>query len=245
MNKTLLLASVATALFAISANATDFNPYVSAKAAWLKTQDNVKTHILYTKADGKDKAAGTYDEDHKDSVWGLRLAAGASTPVKYGKLRTELEFGWNDDAKDSHNSFFQSTSNPYNYKLENKLSVYATMINVYYDIDTGTKFTPYVGAGLGMAHLKNKATVSASLGGQPLSLNDTEEENHLAWNIGFGMNYALTDNLSLDLGYRYSDYGRIKKAISYTFATPRGTMFAAAKVKVTAHEALLGLRYAF
>ena len=250
MNKTLLLASVATALFAISANATDFNPYVSAKAAWLKTQDNVKTHILYTKTDGKTKAAGTYDEDHKDSVWGLRLAAGASTPVKYGKLRTELEFGWNDDAKDSHNSFFKSTSNSYNYKLENKLSVYATMINVYYDIDTGTKFTPYVGAGLGIAHLKNKLNVTATTPKVPFPINvsDTEEENHFAWNIGLGMNYALTDNISLDLGYRYTNYGRIQKARSMSMAaynSKMGTLGAIGKVKVESHEALLGVRYAF
>ncbi len=242
MNKTLLLASVATALFAISANATDFNPYVSAKAAYGFMRNSVNLGMHYDSAKDRDY---NYEKTHKDNVWGLRLAAGASTPVTHGKLRAELEFGWNDKGKDSKGEFVSTHDNkPLPYDLDSKVTVFSSMINVYYDIDTGTKFTPYVGAGLGMAHLKNKATVSASLGG-PLSLNDTEEENHLAWNIGFGMNYALTDNLSLDLGYRYSDYGRIKKAISYTFATPRGTMFAAAKVKVTAHEALLGVRYAF
>ena len=250
MNKTLLLAGVATALFAVSANATEFSPYVSAKAVWLGMQDNVKTHILYRQKSAGGSAEGTYDEDHKDSVWGLRLAAGASTPVTYGKLRTELEFGWNDDAKDSHNSSFKgpSTPTPYSYKLENKLSVYSAMINVYYDIDTGTNFTPYIGAGLGMAHLKNKLTVSASSGSVSLALSDKEEENHFAWNLGLGMNYALTDNVSLDLGYRYTNYGRIQKARHQSMAAYNsniGTLGAIGKVKVESHEALLGLRYAF
>lgn len=28
------------------------------------------------------------------------------------------------------------------------------MLNAYYDFNTGTKFTPYVGGGIGLAHLK-------------------------------------------------------------------------------------------
>ena len=243
MNKTLLLAGVATALLTVSANATEFSPYVSAKAAYGFMRNTVNVGMHYSNGPRN----YNYEKTHKDNVWGLRLAAGASTPVTHGKLRTELEFGWNDKAKDSKGEFVtKSGGAALPYDLGSKVTVFSTMINVYYDIDTGTKFTPYIGAGLGMAHLKDKATVSASLdSNSPFPLSDTEEENHLAWNLGFGMNYALTDNLSLDLGYRYSDYGRIKKARKFTFSQPRGTMSAAAKVKVTAHEALLGLRYAF
>ena len=40
MNKTLLLAGVATALFAFNANAMDFNQYVSAKGAFVKMKND-------------------------------------------------------------------------------------------------------------------------------------------------------------------------------------------------------------
>ena len=242
MNKTLLLAGVATALFAVSAKATEFSPYVSAKAAYGFMRNTVNVGMHYDSAKDRDY---NYEKTHKDNVWGLRLAAGASTPVTHGKLRTELEFGWNDKAKDSKGEFVTTSGDTaLPYDLDSKVTVFSSMINVYYDIDTGTKFTPYVGAGLGMAHLKNKATASGSFRNAPLEKNDTEEENHLAWNLGFGMNYALTDNLSLDFGYRYSAYGRIRKVRNFTLA-PGATISTAAKVKVTAHEALLGLRYTF
>lgn len=98
------------------------------------------------------------DNKQKDDVWGIRLAYGASTPVKYGNIRAELEFGWNDDAKDTSSNAFKVIT-PTTVKTATKTSVNSAMLNVYYDIDTGTKFTPYVGAGLGYARVESKVSL--------------------------------------------------------------------------------------
>ncbi len=34
-----------------------------------------------------------------------------------------------------------------------------------------------------------------------------DSNTHIGWTIGAGVEFAATDNLSIDLLYRYSDYG--------------------------------------
>ena len=241
MNKTLLLAGVATTLFAVNASALEFNPYVSAKAAFVKMENDAKVDSSY-----KGNRVSTFaDEKHKDDAWGLRLAAGAATPVKYGRLRGELEFGWNDDAKDSNNFDFKVT-NKYTHKFATELSVYSAMVNVYYDIDTGTKFTPYVGGGIGYAHLKNKTKVAGVSDFGDISSSSSESENNFAWNLGAGVAYALNDKISIDAGYRYTDYGNVKESVSQSVkGLTKGALNVDGKYDVTSHEFLIGARYAF
>ena len=133
MNKTLLLAGVAACLVASNANAMDFNPYVSAKAAFVKMENDANVNSDYSSGGQTHYQNALANEKHKDDVWGLRFAAGAATPVKYGKIRGELEFGWNDDAKDSNNFAFK-VKDTYNHKFATELSIYSAMLNIYYDI---------------------------------------------------------------------------------------------------------------
>ena len=57
------------------------------------------------------------------------------------------------------------------------------------------------------------------------------DDNNFAWQVGAGVGYALNDNVSLDAGYRYVDYGDF---------TEDGT-----KLETSAHELYVGARYAF
>ena len=84
MKKTLLLASVATCLFAMNANAIDFRPYVEGKISqnWLKAE---------YKEDGFGK------ENFKDNVFGGSFEIGA----KLDQFRVGLEGYYNDDLKDN------------------------------------------------------------------------------------------------------------------------------------------------
>lgn len=243
MNKTLLLAGVAFSVAAFNANAVELNPYVSAKAAFVKMQNDANVNSDYSSS-GVTHYSNTFaDKKHKDDVWGLRLAAGAATPVKYGQLRGELELGWNDDAKDSNNFDFK-IKKTYNHKFASELSVYSAMVNVYYDIETGTKFMPYVGGGIGYAHIKNKAKVSGMIDKTPFNISSSESENNFAWNLGAGVAYALSDKISVDAGYRYTDYGNVKESVSQDgFA--KSVINVDGKYDVTSHEFLIGARYAF
>lgn len=86
---------------------------------------------------------------------------------------------------------------------------------VYYDVDTGTPLTPYVGAGGGMSMITIRRGEKAPT--QPPS----------AWAIAFqgaaGVGYDLTDSLTATLGYRltgtlettFKDHGKLKLALGH------------------------------
>ena len=59
--------------------------------------------------------------------------------------------------------------------------------NAYLDYQNSTDFTPYVGGGVGMAFVEDRV--------------------NFAWNVGTGVQYAFSENVNLDLGVRYVDFG--------------------------------------
>ncbi len=171
MNKILLSASIATALFALNANAIELNQYVSTKAAFVRMENDAYANSHYSYSGINHHYNKILDNKQKDNVLGIRLAYGATTPVKYGNFRGELGFGWNDNAKDSATNAFQVIT-PTTVNVTTKTSVYSAMLNVYYDIETGTEFTPYVGAGLGYARVESKASLSDNGVGKKLGDNN-------------------------------------------------------------------------
>ena len=77
MNKTLLLAGVA-AVFAVNANAAELNPYVSAKAAFVKMENDTNVNSHYSFSGANHHYNTILKNKHKDDVWGVRLAYGAA-----------------------------------------------------------------------------------------------------------------------------------------------------------------------
>lgn len=207
MKKTLLLAGAAVCLFAVNAHAFDVNPYVSAK-------------LRYSIMDNELKASD-YEDTLKlsgdDNVFGGSLAVGAASSVYGGAVRAELEYNRNAEAKDT----------TYNV-IGTEVEVQSTMLNAYYDIDTGTKFTPYVGAGLGFAKVKGTLKFFGENWG-------SESQYNFAWQIGAGVGYALNNNVTLDAGYRYVDYGH------WTVESIDETD----RLESKAHELYIGARYNF
>jgi opacity protein-like surface antigen len=117
-----------------------------------------------------------------------------------------------------------------------KIGAQTMFANAYYDITTGTAFTPYVGAGLGVAWVNLKVSTnnaSSTIDGDHDTLN-------FAWNVGAGVGYALSDNVVIDLGYRYTDFGDSKSVTDPQLPT------VTQKFKdIHSHSALLALRYQF
>ena len=72
--------------------------------------------------------------------------------------------------------------------------------NIWYDVDTGSAFTPYVGAGLGLADIMPNVTFAA-----PGSFSYQTSSLSLAGQFGAGVKFKVADNVSLDLGYRLKD----------------------------------------
>lgn len=208
MKKFLLMSGIAAFAFASNANALEVNPYVSAK-------------LSYDWAKNDAVATGNTSEKMKlhKNVWGGHYAAGAKAKA----IRSEIEWNHYQDAK--------RKSGNTRFRLQN----HSLMLNAYYDINTCTRWTPYVGAGMGVSMLKFTAKNMDS--GRKMS----EKSYNFAWQIGAGVAYDLTQNIALDAGYRYIDSGA---AVSRKDIAP-GQAAAKEKFDTAAHEIYLGARYTF
>ncbi|MGB0684126.1 MAG: OmpA family protein [Magnetovibrionaceae bacterium] len=104
------------------------------------------------------------------------------------------------------------------------------MLNGYYDINTGTRFTPYVGVGIGggLIDFDNVTPVGTS------SISD--ESVVLAYQGIAGVNVRLAENLSAFADYRFMNtaLGEMKTAAGLDTDVEYGT-----------HTALLGLKWHF
>ena len=134
-------------------------------------------------------------------------------------LRGDVTFEYRDGAQ------FQSTynlnnpngaANPLQFTdfYRANLSSAIAMANVYADLGTWNGLTPYIGGGLGVASNKlygmtdqgveNYAGYTGSSGGYFSNGYST----NLAWGLMAGLDFKLAENVKLELGYRFLDYGK-------------------------------------
>ena len=120
------------------------------------------------------------------------------------------------------------------------------LANVYADLGNFGGISPYVGAGIGASRNKishfNDANVIAGGGGYAPRNSQWE----LAWALHAGLGYAVTDQVTIDLGYSYVNLGdgRTGDAQNYNAAFSRendGFTFR----DLSSHDLKLGFRYAF
>ena len=76
-------------------------------------------------------------------------------------------------------------------------AVYSLMGNAIYGIPTGTKFTPYIGAGIGAARVK------ADNVGTTLASNVNDSDTVFAYQGIAGLEYDVTQNWKAGVDYRY------------------------------------------
>lgn len=179
----------------------------------------------------------------EDGVLGGALAVGYDFFPRYAlPLRAEVEYALRARSTVHYNGLTPVL--PFNVDDTRQMSISTTFANVYYDLKTGTRFTPYIGGGVGLAFLHVKNTTADYF--PPDTSVDQKNIVNFAWNIGAGLDYALDGNWSLDLGYRYCDFGRatgnVAKGNAFFFG---GYWSYQAKSDVSAHEVALGLRYNF
>ncbi len=93
----------------------------------------------------------------------------------FGSYRIEGALGY-----ENHN--FKSPS-------VDEISLLTVMANGYYDINTDSKFIPYVMVGAGVANVD----VTWS----------TNSMTSFVWQVGAGVGFKINDTTTLDLGYRY------------------------------------------
>ncbi len=96
------------------------------------------------------------------------------------------------------------------------------MANFYYDIGNFSNLTPYIGARIGVAMLDPRQYVAEVNGWYDVV--DAARSNSLAYGIGAGLAYNISDNFIFDLSYMYNDYGAVKNKGAREYTLPSDTV---------------------
>ncbi|HUG62913.1 MAG TPA: outer membrane protein [Methylomirabilota bacterium] len=116
------------------------------------------------------------------------------------------------------------------------LDAWTGLINAYADLGTYNGLTPYVGAGIGASLLRTTG-VSSSSPGEYYG----EDTWNFAWALMAGVGYDITENVTVDLNYRYMNLGDAKTNAP-DGAPGNGSI---EWNDIAAHELRVGLRYNF
>lgn len=213
MKKLLLTSAAVLAVFTSAANAADITPYASVKAVMSFTDGTIK---------GTEDDGTRWKENDKVKNFGGDVAVGA----KMGAVRAELAYTYL--AKDDKTRKYDDG------KDKAEISGQSFMLNGYYDLENPTIFKPYVGAGVGMAKIKYHSKYTDFVD-PDFNSSESYSKNKFAYSLMAGIGAEVTKNVTLDIGYRYTDYGSFSKTIDDEKV----------KFDTKAHQVLAGVRYSF
>jgi opacity protein-like surface antigen len=169
-----------------------------------------------------------------DAVFPVGAVIGYNWKPRFNApIRTDVEYMYRTSLNYSANPSF--INDPIPTKHDADLNSHTVMANLYWDIVTWNKITPFIGGGVGIAinDTDTKGTVIATGVNKNYSSTDVE----FAWTVGAGVNYAINKNWSLDLTYRYIDLG---EAVFGSRTDGEIT-----SKDVSSHEIVTGLRFQF
>ena len=126
----------------------------------------------------------------------------------YGDFRLEGEITYRTNDIDTISMSTMSLND-----VDADVSTLSLMVNGFYDVETDTPFAPYIGGGVGFANVDL----------------DSEDDIVFAYQLGLGVGYAIDENVTLDLGYRY-------------FATSNPEFEGGIEAEYTSHNIVLGIR---
>jgi opacity protein-like surface antigen len=124
----------------------------------------------------------------------LGYSAGAMVGYSFGGVRVEFEYNYRDNPADTI-----ATAGGTQFAT-GSLTWNSYMVNVLYDFDTGSKWVPYVGAGLGATKVKANNIHSADLTQTGSYLNGSD--NAFAAQFIAGVEYAVSDKLGITVDWR-------------------------------------------
>jgi len=190
-----------------------------------------------------------------DDSFGLALAVGYDFDKRLGvPVRTELEYSYLGRASGSaaYREDLPSIPAIGTVTYKQKMNIQTVFLNAYFDINTGTPFTPYIGGGIGFAMIgvkKAKAvtTISPFSGtsiSNPVSVGSKSQTN-FAWNIGAGIGWDITPTITLDLGYRYMMLGEARSKWGNASGGASMAFYRTKVDDVNIHQVQLALRYTF
>lgn len=190
-----------------------------------------------------------------DNAFGGALAVGYNFDTLFNvPVRAEIEYAAYSQVKGetsgSSNDYSQGDVFTDFFGVKQKLDIQTLFLNAYYDVKTGTPFTPWIGAGAGVAFVRSKTSAyyDFDYGRERRVFEGSTPSRHttnFAWNVGAGVGWKVTDPLTIDLGYRFVSLGEVedgtwKDVIGYT------PVSITSKTKhLFMHQVLMALRFEF
>ena len=121
------------------------------------------------------------------------------------------------------------------------------LANGYFDLGNWYGFTPYVGAGAGVA--LNRVSSLTDLGAAAAAGGIGWAQNHsttsFAWAAMAGVSFDITQNVKLDLSYRYLDMGKAQSSPIACVGGCGGSGFETQKYNIASNDVRVGLRWMF
>lgn len=178
-------------------------------------------------------AAGSIATDYDADAF----VAGA-VGIRRGALRGEIEVSYARYGVDTHTAVGDEATGTASFGENNSFgdaSAISAMASAYYDFNLG-RFTPFVGAGIGIGQLTADGYGVEQLTGMidgGVVLDD--HEVGLAYHATVGVGYQLSSAVGLELAYRYQG---IEAELNTIFG-------AETDVELTSHNVLAGVRIGF
>src|SRR5689334_13574900 len=199
-NKRILLATSALAVLASANQAYAGDFYVSVFGG-----ANLQTN---NKAGFTSSSPFTATGYHLDSDVGFAIggAAGIHLDQFISGLRAEVEASYRRNSLNG-NWFVTTFFTTQGGAVHAHDSQFALMANVWYDINVGRKWRPYIGGGAGWSRRTVSGafatTYTSNLTPASYGHGFDVHESGFAWQVGAGVNYDVQDGVRLGLGYRY------------------------------------------
>ena len=129
--------------------------------------------------------------------------------------RIELEMGYRLNDVDKISLGTSGTGS-----VDGDITTISLLGNAYYDFTTVGRFTPFIGAGIGLANIEAK-----------FDLAGNDDDTVFAYQFAAGGSFAVSENLNIDLQYRY-------------FGT-EDPNFDDLEAEYNTHNLIIGLRFNF
>src|SRR5262249_37775060 len=122
------------------------------------------------------------------------------------------------------------------------------MVNGYLDLaglfpNAFGRFQPHIGGGVGVA--RNHIGTFTTSGGAISPTLPGADHTDFAWNAGAGIGYPLTDNVIIEVAYRYYDLGEFRTGSGVTGGGVPGIPVDPVRADLQVHTVMVGVRFGF
>jgi len=195
---------------------------------------------------GANPGTGSFDHHKLKGAMSAGIGAGYQFDNRF---RTDLTLDWLAKSKFRGGTSGWCGASQCTSVDTTSYSALLLLANAYVDLGTWHRITPYVGGGIGGAHVKwdkldNTICDDPNNPGCSTTTHGGKKGWRFAYSLAAGASYCLTKNLDLDVGYRFT---RIEGGKMFGYAGPAGGIGAGPghDKGLNNHEVRGGLRYTF